>query len=923
MKTLRLFALALVLSSLPFSLPARIISYAPVTDRHATPAVQHRMNRHYALIESDTPFFFPGPLPGVPPPLTRRGRLVLYDSKGESEPRVILPKTGGEVSISMAAVWEGPEEKPRVLVGTDADLGGDNPSRLHRFLYSGDAGETWKAVATPAGFGIADGFYEDTGGPFVRTRGAQVRIGSRDFPFVLSSGGLYAVASDGSARSLGGSGRLIGSDAQGTRFLVMGGTLAPDAVRVVDLDGRLGPVIESVPASTQLEGWITPEGSVYLEKLQTGARSLTFYRDGARFPVATPLPGAPISELTLLAIPTWDYWGAWIVQRGTALPTVLSRHFPGGTAVEQWRDISGPEVEAVHAGASGRKLLIQVHRPRPQADQRIFRDPALAVWQVGEPAPPRYDELFLNEGRLKAFVHLDVEAIAGGEPFVFDSAATPTFFPGPLPSPAPPAPGGGDVTQEWGVVRASLKQKLVLPVAARVAGAYGSFWRTDLVLRNPSEREIELRIRYAPSFPAGAEAREVLLSLRPDEVRILSDVLLSLFAVESGSGALFLTPEADAAVSLTSRTYTTSARGSFGMGVGAVEFLNRASARFPLTFSGALQGSNFRTNLVVTDAAGRGGEILLRAAGSSGLTGRSDFAVILPPGGQSQIGGLGQMLQVEPHQTGALLFSPKSGEAIPALIAVDNRTNDPTYFPPDLPSPYVRTIPAIVHEDGAHGSAWRTDLFLFNPSAQFRSVTLAVRRWNEPENETVVNLNLLPYESKTIRDVLLSAFGRAGVARLRYVSGGAADTTGVRVTSRTYTSDSSGGTYGFLMPPLNSFQAAGPGESLEILGPLGDKDFRTNLALVDLTAFPGGPAPRVKIEISDEKGAIVDSFETSVPSAGGVQFGDLFRARGLGSGPAAAVIRISPYGGLIGAFATMTDNGTNDPVYFAAGLASK
>jgi hypothetical protein len=61
----------------------------------------------------------------------------------------------------------------------------------------------------------------------------------------------------------------------------------------------------------------------------------------------------------------------------------------------------------------------------------------------------------------------------------------------------------------------------------------------------------------------------------------------------------------------------------------------------------------------------------------------------------------------------------------------------------------------------------------------------------------------------------------------------------------------------------------------------------------------------------------------NVPSAGGVQINDIFHARGLGDGPRAALIRVSPISGLIGAYATMNDNGTNDPTYLAANLAAQ
>ena len=241
-----------------------------------------------------------------------------------------------------------------------------------------------------------------------------------------------------------------------------------------------------------------------------------------------------------------------------------------------------------------------------------------------------------------------------------------------------------------------------------------------------------------------------------------------------------------------------------------------------------------------------------------------------------------------------------------------------------MPSLVARTIPAVVHADGANGARYRTDLFLFNPSARTQSVTLAVKPWSANVSETLLTLPLLPFESKTIRDVLSAAFGMTGVVRLRFETFGALDDSGgVRVTSRTYTISPSGGTYGLLLPALNAFQSAGGGESLEILLPAGGHGFRTNLALVDLSAAPGSGTTSVKVEVFDEAGVRRDVFETPVPLAGGVQIDDLFRARGLGDGPRSGVLRISPAGGLVAAYASVIDNVTNDPLYAPPLLAAK
>ena len=927
--------LALTLFAAASSLPARIISYAPVTDRHAMPAVQHRTSRNYLLIEADYPISIYGGAYGA--------KLVLYDSKREREPRVLFG--GPAVTISAAAAREEPDGTLRILVRTNAAPGSFVPG-VDRFLYSPDSGASWRTLAVGAPT-LATVFTADVGGPVARGRGSAIRIGTSEFPFVFVSidytiaiGRAYAVRADGAVRVLRdlavtynpGPG-LVGSNREGTKFLLSGSPVTPfgplaNSVRILDLDGGLQDLQPLPLARYGLEGWITPQGSVYLED---AGRSLSLYRDGTVSEVARAFPGAgqppvgpgvppPVSQ-SLFAVPTADFTGAWIVQRDSGVSTILSRHAPGGPLVEQWRDAAAPEVEALHAAASGSKLLVQVHVPRPQADQRIFRDPALAVWQIGQPAPPRYDELFLVEGSFKGFVHVDVDAIGEGEPFVFDSAATTGYGGGVAPS---PGGGGGDVVQEWGVVRASLKQKLVVPAVGRLPGGYGTFWRTDLIVRNSSTERISVLARFVPSssgeVPA-APAVERRIELGPSEIWLYADVLGSVFQVERGSGAVFLIPDGDVAISATSRTYTDSPRGTYGMGIGAVDLFAAAGARFPLSFSGALQGVDFRTNVVAVDTSGRGSDVEVRLF-ETGDVGFPRFTVHAPAGGQTQLNGLGQALGVPLDRAGGLLLQPLSGEVVASLVSIDNRTNDPTYFPPDLPSPYVRTIPAIGHVDGANGSRFRSDLFLFNPTERPQTITLTAKRWDLPENESMATLTLEAGESKTIRDVLPTLFGKEGIARLRYLSS-SGDPSGVRVTSRLYTVDDDGGTFGLLVPPFNSFQSAGPGESLEILGPQGGRNFRTNLSLVELTAFANGSSAPVRVEIFDDFGALLDRFETSVPIAGGIQLLDVFRARGLGNGPPAALIRISPLTGLVGAFATTLDNGTNDPTYHGASLASR
>ncbi|MEO6488245.1 MAG: hypothetical protein ABIO78_09940, partial [Thermoanaerobaculia bacterium] len=451
------------------------------------------------------------------------------------------------------------------------------------------------------------------------------------------------------------------------------------------------------------------------------------------------------------------------------------------------------------------------------------------------------------------------------------------------------------------------------------AGAFGSFWSTDIILHNPLDTAQRVDVRFVPNGEVTiAQERVQTITLQGQEIRLIEDALQTVFGIESGTGAFFLTPESG--VSATSRTYSRTAAGTFGFGMNAIDvFAAAASARFPVSFSGAFLGSGYRTNLVITDASERGTEAQLFAAGGGGFLDSGDIRHRAPAGGQQQFNSIGPLMGMGLDRTGALVVRPTRGHAIASVFVVDNRTNDPTYFPPDLPAPLVRTIPAIGHLDGANNSRFRTDLYLFNPSSQARQVILQIKAWDAPDTAQLT-LTLLGNEARVIEDVLMRAFGRTGIARLRYQS--AFDTAGIRVTSRTYNIDGNGGTFGFLMPPLNNFQSGGSGDTLEILGAVASDRYRTNIGLVELTGFANGVSVPVRIEIISNAGAVLDAFTVTLPVAGGMQLNDVFRARGLGY-RGAALIRVSPQSGVVGAYATNIDQGTNDASYLAANLAAK
>jgi len=886
-----LVALLLIVILVPAAF-AGILSYGSYTNRLALPGINARMSRYFALVEA-----IPGQFP------YNRGQVVVYDTQDIDAPRVVFPPNANEDrKIFLVALRErfpgDTIDALSILVGAF-----DPAIAKNAYFLSVDAGATWRRIVQLDGMAMRPyQFLADSGGPYTRGLRSQVSIGT-PYPFVIATttGSVYGISFDAKATSLyqnpsGAGDTLVGRDGNGTRVLVR------DRNDVAILDTRNGALSNlGGNFGAGASGWITSNGDAYVH-----SGGLSFVPGGGK---PTSIPGASF------AIPTSDFDGAWMIFGNT-----LRRHTAATGTEILWTAPSQPAIEALYTGSNPNSLLIQAHRRRGSSELS-FLDPALALWHVGEPAPDVWHELYVIEEYTKAFLHVNVDTIVAGSPFVFDSGVDPAR--GAISNAKGMGPAGADINQEWGVVRGTMRRRLVIPGVARQNGAYNSQWRTDVVLHNPLDEPQGVAFNL---FPLGgqttlsfvAQASGVRTTLAPHEIRVFRDVVKSVFGLEQGGGTMAIDPDVD--MTATSRTYTrTATGGTYGFGMPAIDFFNALSPRFSATFAGAFPGPEYRTNLLLTDTSGIGADVRLIAyRGAGTFAGTSETMSGAPVNGVLQMNGLSSSLGVTLSSAG-LEVVPTRGSAIATLVTIDNRTNDPTYFPPDLSAPRGRTIPVLGHVDGAFNSKFRSDLFLMNPTSASQTVHLEVQRWDVSEPPRRITEVLAPGESRVIRDALYTLYGMTGLARLRFSSGATGD-YGVRVTSRAYAETEGGATYGSLVPPLNSFQSGGPGERLEILGVVSDGG-RVNLGLVDLNPRDGRTAEAL-IRIVNQGGAEIDQFTVTFPIGGGTQINDIFFTRGIVQ-PEAAILYVEVKNGLIGAYATLTDNVTNDSTYLGANLSAQ
>ena len=254
--------LALTLVAVPML--ARVISYAPYTNRVATAAFQERTARHFALIESATwdPVFR----------ANSANEVVLYDSAGVDEPRVIRPRAG--MFYEQVALYQKAGGTPILLtVGRDSQA--SNWFLLSPQISVSEGGNDWRTVQGNllGPFHVPQVVDTDTGGPYTHGLHAPIVLGNDAWPFIVTLGnnGVWAFNKEGVAKKIyaGADARVIGRNRAGDRFLIY----SMSGIWSTTVDGPATRIAVVDPLGAY-SGWITSSGSAYIQMLRAEGRFL-------------------------------------------------------------------------------------------------------------------------------------------------------------------------------------------------------------------------------------------------------------------------------------------------------------------------------------------------------------------------------------------------------------------------------------------------------------------------------------------------------------------------------------------------------------------------------------------------------------------------------------------------------------------------
>ncbi|HEY6213873.1 MAG TPA: PKD domain-containing protein, partial [Vicinamibacterales bacterium] len=228
-------------------------------------------------------------------------------------------------------------------------------------------------------------------------------------------------------------------------------------------------------------------------------------------------------------------------------------------------------------------------------------------------------------------------------------------------------------------------------------------------------------------------------------------------------------------------------------------------------------------------------------------------------------------------------------------------------------APYRSLVSATAQTNGAGGSVWRTELTILNAGSEsaFGQLILLPGAGGSIQSRP---LYLAPRQAVTYANALLDIYGiSSGVGAIAIEANGANSTPTLKVTSRTFTTSTSGGTYGQSVPEVSASDLQ---TTLYITGIESDAAYRTNIGLVNRSDATVGAA----LVLYDANGNVIGSTGTSIPAnnfSQGILASYFPQIANLQlSGLSMRVDASSS--DAISAYASVIDNRTQDPVYIQA-----
>ncbi|HXH92047.1 MAG TPA: hypothetical protein VNN25_10740, partial [Thermoanaerobaculia bacterium] len=477
---------------------------------------------------------------------------------------------------------------------------------------------------------------------------------------------------------------------------------------------------------------------------------------------------------------------------------------------------------------------------------------------------------------------------------------------------------------------------LIIPAVAHAAGINSKF-QSDIRVTNSSAQPMKYQVTFVPDGDAGiTQGKQTTVDIDPGRTIALDDVLQSWFGDSAATGTLEVRPLTTAPTSSTatalpaglaniltfasSRTYNTTANGTFGQYIPAIPFaafVGRGSDPTKstiLSLQQIAQSSAFRTNLGIVEGSGDPASVLISVFGSNGQK-LTEFTQDLKGGQHIQLNSIlaTKNLQVTDGRIEVKVVSP-AGKVTAYASVLDNLTNDPLLVSPvavnqTAAAKYV--IPGVA--DLNNGVAnWQTDVRIFNPSTNIVKATLTFysQTGSAPQSK---DIQLAPGQVQTLDATLHNVFGISNDGGALHIATTAP--TPLVATARTY-NQTGNGTYGQFIAAVTANDAAALGtRPLQILQIEESDRYRTNVGFAEVS----GNAATVEVTAIPSDSKVAASTQIQLTPNQFIQFPQLLKSMGLSNTYNARVsVKVISGQGRVTSYASVIDMQTNDPTYVPA-----
>jgi len=440
----------------------------------------------------------------------------------------------------------------------------------------------------------------------------------------------------------------------------------------------------------------------------------------------------------------------------------------------------------------------------------------------------------------------------------------------------------------------------LVSAAAQQAGLGGTSWRTELSLFNAGAQGASVTALFIPA--AGGTMVTRSLFLAPRQSAIYANTLLDLFGIANGAGAVAIeatSAGAGAQLRVTSRTFTNGSTGTYGQ---SVPDIRSGDLETTLYLTGIQSNTAYRTNIGLVNRGGADVGANLTLYDASGNT-VSTANVVIPANNfqQSSLVVFFPETANRSYNALSLRVTTSSQDVVTAFVSViDNTSQDPVYMQA-MParSGGSMTIPAVGRTNGANGTFWQSDVIFFNPSSS--RITLSLRYGG-----TTKSLALSARETYVVSDVL-TQFGFSsgnGPFFINWTGGNAPV-----VTSRTYTTDDRGGTFGQSIDPVAAFT-----NEQFVPGLRSDVSYRSNVGVLN----GGSDAEELTVTLLSPAGFELASTRIILKPGELMQQAvtSLFPGVSASTGSFTLYVR-GDANARVFAYGSMIDNASGDPVFFA------